>query len=82
MQQSASSDPASGNLVTYSADAAKAANLSYYGLSNKAFVDAIQPVQAARLSLCGWLRPRLDLPKGIEDADSIDKRRSSRHWIR
>jgi len=60
--------------VTYSADAAKAAGLPYYGTSAKAFTDAYKAKYSADPSYhsAGGYAQGLILQKAIEDADSID----------
>ena len=60
--------------VTYSADAAKAANLPYYGPSAKAFTDAYVAKYKAPPSYhsAGGYAQGLILQKAIEDADSVD----------
>jgi branched-chain amino acid transport system substrate-binding protein len=60
--------------VTYSADAAKAANLPYYGPSAKAFTDAYVAKYKAPPSYhsAGGYAQGLIMQKAIEDADSVD----------
>ena len=60
--------------VTYSAESAKAANLSYYGPSVKAFTDAYVAKYKASPSYhsAGGYAQGLILQKAIEDADSVD----------
>ncbi|MBI5079972.1 MAG: amino acid ABC transporter substrate-binding protein [Chloroflexi bacterium] len=60
--------------VTYSADAAKAANMPYYGPSNKAFVDTYTAKYSSAPSYhsAGGYAQGLIFQKAIEDADSID----------
>jgi branched-chain amino acid transport system substrate-binding protein len=61
--------------VTYSADAAKAANLPYYGPSNKTFVDAYTAKynSAPSYHSAGGYAQGLIFQKAIEDADSIEQ---------
>ncbi|MEW5717779.1 MAG: amino acid ABC transporter substrate-binding protein [Chloroflexota bacterium] len=60
--------------VTFSAESAKAANLPYYGPSNKAFTDAYKAKYKADPSYhsAGGYAQGLVLQKAIEDADSVD----------
>ncbi len=61
--------------VTYSADAAKAANIPYYGPSVKAFTDAYVAAYKDTPSYhsAGGYAQGLILQKAIEDADSVDQ---------
>lgn len=60
--------------VTYSPESAKAANLPYYGPTNKAFIDAYKAKYNADPSYhsAGGYAQGLILQKAIEDADSVD----------
>jgi branched-chain amino acid transport system substrate-binding protein len=60
--------------LTFSADAAKAANLPFYGPSSKAFTDAYGAKYKAAPSYhsAGGYAQGLILQKAIEDADSVD----------
>lgn len=60
--------------VTYSPESAKAANLPYYGPTNKAFVEAYTAKYKAPPSYhsAGGYAQGLVLQKAIEDADSVD----------
>ncbi len=60
--------------VTFSAESAKAANLPYFGPSNKAFIDAYVAKYKAQPSYhsAGGYAQGLIFQKAIEDADSVD----------